>query len=123
MVLCTSVLLSITLRSVGLAKEKHALFVLGAAIGCGHVERAHQALTAAQLSVTLIRKFVTDQCDLSASRVLCCGNYPGADINGLPGTRKQRALTLSIQITYELDKQNGEVVIRINVPFTFVYVH
>jgi hypothetical protein len=122
-VLCTSVLLSIPLRSVGLAKVKHALFGLGVAIGCAHAERSHQTLTAAQVSVTLIRKFVTDQCDLSGSRVLCCGNYPGPDTNGLPGTRKQRVLTLSIQMTYELDKHNGEVVIRINVPFTFVYVH
>jgi len=99
------------------------LFGLGVAIGCAHAERSHQTLTAAQVSVTLIRKFVTDQCDLSGSRVLGCGNYPGADFNGLPGTRKQRVLALSIQMTYELDKHNGEVVIRINVSFTFVYVH
>jgi hypothetical protein len=91
-------------------------------LGCGHAVRSLQTLTAVQVSVTLIRKFVTDQCDLSGSRILCCGNYPVADINGLPGRRKQRALTLIIQ-TYELDKHNGEVVIRINVPFTFVYVH
>jgi len=99
------------------------LFVLGAAIGCGRAERSHQTLTAAQVSVTLIRKFVTDQCDLSGSCVHCCGNYPEADINGLPGTRKQRVLTLGFQITYELDEHDGKAVTPINVPFTFVYVH
>ena len=113
--LCTSILLSITLRSVGLVEEKHALFVLGAAVGCGHAERSHQTLTAAQVSVTLIRKFVTDQCDLSGSCVHCCGNYPAADINGLPGTRKQRVLTLGIQITYEMDEQDGKAVTRRNI--------
>ena len=97
--------------------------MLGAVIGYEHAERSHQTLTAAQVSVTVIRKFVTDQCGLSGSRVPCCRNYPGADINGLPGIRKQRELTSSIRITYEMDKHDSVVVIRINVPFTFVYVH
>ena len=32
-------------------------------------------------------------------------------------------LTLSTKVTYELDKHDGEVVIRMNVPVTCVYVH
>jgi hypothetical protein len=105
-----------------LAKDKHT-FERGAEIGCRHAVRSHQTLTAAQVSVTLISKFVTDQCDLSSSRVLGCGNYPGTDINGLPGTRKHRVLALSIQITYELDERDGKVGFRLNVACTCVYVH
>jgi hypothetical protein len=97
--------------------------VRGAEIGCGYAVRSHQTLAAAQVSVTLIRKFVTDQCDLSGSRVHGCRNYPGTDINGLPGTRKQRVLTLSIQITYELDEHDGKVITRLNVACTYVHVH
>jgi len=53
MVLCTSILLPITLRYVGLTEKKKALFVLEAAIGCGHAERSRQTLTAAQVSVSV----------------------------------------------------------------------